>query len=256
MSTHNSFLETRRFAEKVLFATGGGSGIAAATARRFAAEGGGVAIVDLSQERAEEVAGGLPRAIGIGCDVSDAAAVSAAVTRAHAELGRIDCVLNAAGHAHFGPFDEYRVEDFDRLLAVHVRGAFNVCQASLPILKRSGGGAIVNIASTAALVAVPQLSGYSAAKGAIISLSRQLALDLVKDGIRVNVIAPGAVWTPMNSGTDDPEVLPSRRPGTSSIQQRYGAPEELASAACFLLSEEASFITGALLAVDGGHTAL
>jgi NAD(P)-dependent dehydrogenase (short-subunit alcohol dehydrogenase family) len=239
-----------RFAGKVLFATGAGSGLGAATARRFAAEGGRVAAVDLDGDRAAAVASELGAAVGLVCDVADECSVRDAVDEARSKLGRIDCVLNCAGHVKFTPLEELSLEEWNRLLAVHLTGTFLVCRTTLPHLREAGGGSIVNVASISALLARPQLAAYSAAKGGIISFSRQLALDAAADNVRVNVIAPGSVRTPMTAGVYGEDETPH------SIQARLGEPEEIAAAACFLLSDESSFFTAAMLVADGGATAL
>jgi NAD(P)-dependent dehydrogenase (short-subunit alcohol dehydrogenase family) len=250
-----------RFDGKVLFATGGGSGIAAATARRFTADGGRVAVVDMNVERAEQVAATLEGAIGLAADVGDEDSVLAAVTAAHQAFGRIDCVLNAAGHAEFGPIEDWSLERWNRMLGAHVGGTFLVCKHVLPILKaQQPGASIVNIASTAALTANNFNAPYGAAKGAIVSFSRQLSRDVAPD-IRVNVVAPGRVRT----GMTEPLVI-KRGDGDFAagakifaevnLMKRLGDPEELAAPICFLLSDEASFITGTTLVADGGETAI
>ena len=131
-----------RFEGRVLFATGGGSGIAAATARRFTAEGGRVAVVDLDGGRAKEVAAELPGAIGLGCDVADETSVADAIGSAREQLGSIDCVLNAAGHAEFGPIVDWSVDRWNRMLTVHAGGTFLVTKHALPIMRGQGRGAI------------------------------------------------------------------------------------------------------------------
>jgi 3-oxoacyl-[acyl-carrier protein] reductase len=234
-----------RFEGKVLFATGAGSGLGAATARRFAAEGGRVAAVDLDGDRAAAVG-----SVGIACDVSDEDSVRHAVEEARSQLGRIDCVLNCAGYADFTPLEELSLEAWNRMLAVHLTGTFLVCKATLSHLREAGGGSIVNVASIAALLARPNLAAYAAAKGGIISFSRQLALDAAADNVRVNVIAPGGVRTPMTADVYGEGRVPH------CIQARLGEPEEIAAAVCFLLSDEASFFTAAMLVADGGATAL
>jgi 3-oxoacyl-[acyl-carrier protein] reductase len=249
-----------RFEGKVLFATGAGSGIAAATARRFAADGGRVAVVDLDGGRANEVAAELEGSIGLAANVADEDSVNAAVDAARAELGRIDAVLNAAGHAEFDALEDWSLERWNRMMAVHAGGTFLVCKRVAPILRESGGGAIVNIASTAALTANKNNAPYGAAKGAIIAFSRQIARDLAPD-VRVNVVAPGRVRT----GMTEPLVISrgggdydtgAKEFGQANLQNRLGEPEELAAPICFLLSHEASFITGTLLVADGGETAI
>jgi NAD(P)-dependent dehydrogenase (short-subunit alcohol dehydrogenase family) len=247
-----------RFTGKVLFATGGGSGIAAATARRFAAEGGRIAVVDLDLDRAHAVAEELNGSCAIACDVADEHSVRQAVDDAVQRLGRVDCVLNAAGHVHFAPLEQVSVEDWNRMLAVHLTGAFLVCRAALPALRAAGGGSIVNLSSVTALVARTNLAAYSAVKGAIVSLSRQLALDLAADNVRVNAIAPGSVRTPMTRPVYGEEGggPPGHSAVPDSIQKRVAEPEEIAATACFLFSEDASFLTGTLLVADGGSTAI
>jgi NAD(P)-dependent dehydrogenase (short-subunit alcohol dehydrogenase family) len=249
-------MAAERFGGKVLLATGAGSGIGAATAQRFAAEGGRVAVVDLDGESAEAVAAGLPGSVGLACDVADESSVQVAVQGAHERLGRIDCVLNAAGHVHFAPLEELSLADWNRMLAVHLTGTFLICKAALPRLRAAGGGSIVNVASVTALVARANLAAYAAAKGGIVAFSRQLALDAAADNVRVNAVAPGSVRTPMTRpvyggpGSSGTATLPQ------SIQSRVADPEEIAAAACFLLSDEASFFTGSLLVPDGGATAV
>jgi len=246
-----------RFTGRVLFATGAGSGLAAATAEQFTAEGGAVAVVDRDAERAAAQASRLPRSVGITCDVSDEESVQRAMQEAHGRLGRIDCVLNAAGYAQFTPIEEQSLDDWNRMLAVHLTGTFLVCRAALPFLRAAGGGAIVNVASVAALLARPSLGAYSAAKGGIIAFSRQLALDLATDGVRVNAIAPGSVRTPMTKPVyAEPGVEDGRPAVPHAIQARLAEPAEIAATICFLLSGEASFFTGSLLVPDGGATAL
>jgi len=239
-----------RFDDKVLFVTGGGSGIGEATARRFAREGGRAAVADLELAQAQRVVGDLGDGLALQCDVGDEASVGAAVAAARDELGRIDCVFNCAGYVRFVPLLELELAEWNRMLAVHLTGTFLVCKAALPVMRDTGGGAIVNMASASALLARPDLAAYSAAKGGIISFSRQLALDAAADKVRVNVIAPGSVRTPMTAGVYGEGEAPH------SIQARFGEPEEIAAAACFLLSDESSFFTAAMLVADGGATAL
>ena len=248
---------TNRFAGKVLFATGGGSGIASATARRFAAEGGRVAIADLDAPRVEAVAAELDGCVAIVCDVADEHSVEDAVQKAQERLGRIDCVLNAAGFVQFAPLEELSLADWNRMLAVHLTGTFLVCRAALPCLRAAGGGSIVNLASVTALVARANLAAYSAAKGGIVAFSRQLALDAAADNVRVNTVAPGSVRTPLTGPVyGRPGMSEGHSALPSSIQARIAEPEEIASTACFLLSDEASFFTGALIVPDGGATAI
>ncbi len=247
------------FEGKVLFATGGASGIGAASARRFASQGGRVAVVDLDAGRADDTAGGIDGAIGLGADVADEASVRAAIDATYDRFGRIDCVLNAAGHAKFGPIEEWSMDGWQKMMTVHAGGTFLVCKHVLPRMRQQGGGSIVNIASTAALTANKNNAPYGAAKGAIISFSRQLAREGAPS-VRVNVVAPGRVRTgmtePLFSERGATAEEGAKHFGMANMQQRVAEPDELAAPICFLLSDAASFITGTLLVVDGGETAI
>jgi NAD(P)-dependent dehydrogenase (short-subunit alcohol dehydrogenase family) len=247
-----------RFAGKVLFATGAASGIAEQVALQFTAQGGRVAVVDLTTERAEAAAAKTDGAIGLGADVADEASVKAAIEATVERLGRIDCVLNAAGYADFGPLEDYSYERWQRMLNVHAGGTFLVCKHALPAL-RVDGGAIVNIASTAAIVAQPDNFAYGAAKAAIVGFSRQIALDLAPDGIRVNTVAPGrarsGITTPLYESRGGGSFEEGARISSVGVmQKRIAEPDEIASVITFLLSPEASFVTGALYVADGGET--
>ncbi|MFN0153217.1 MAG: SDR family NAD(P)-dependent oxidoreductase, partial [Gaiella sp.] len=231
---------------KALLVTGGGSGIGAAVARRFTAEGGQVAVLDVDGEKASAVAEELENAVWLEGDVSDEAAVEAAVAEARHRLGSIDSVVNAAGHHSFGSLGTTSLGDWNKMLAVHATGTFLVCRATLPHLCDAGGGSIVNIASVAAVVARPRNTAYCTAKGAVVALSRQLALDLAPDGIRVNALAPGRVLTPMSIenyttiGGGDLQVGMHRAAAEDTPLGRVARPEEIAACACFLLSGDAS----------------
>lgn len=248
-----------RFSDKVLFVTGGASGIGRATAARFVAEGGRVAIADINGERAAEVAAELTNAVGFGLDVADEDSVAAAINGTVEAFGRLDCVLAGAGHAEFGPLEEWSAERFNRMLNVHVTGTFLTCKYAKPHLLASGNGSIVTIASVAAVVAQKINVPYGAAKAAIAQLSKQFALE-VAPSVRVNCVAPGRVQT----GMTEPLMIAragsvekgAEMFGAGNLMKRVGSADELAAAILFLLSDDASFITGTTLIVDGGETAV
>jgi 3-oxoacyl-[acyl-carrier protein] reductase len=247
-----------RFENQVLFVTGGASGIGRATAERVVREGGRAAIVDLdlatAQRAAEEIGGG---SIGLAANVADDAAVKAAVDATVDAFGRIDLLLAAAGHAEFGPTADWDSERFMRMLSVHVGGTFYACKHVLPVMKAQGSGSIVTIASTAAVMANNNNVPYGAAKAGIAGLTRQLVFEALPE-VRVNCIAPGRTITGMTTplmlarGGDmekGEEIF-----GAAIPMKRMGTADELAAAISFFLSDDASFVTGQTLVVDGGET--
>jgi NAD(P)-dependent dehydrogenase (short-subunit alcohol dehydrogenase family) len=247
-----------RFENQVLFVTGGASGIGRATAERVIAEGGRAALVDLDLAKAQavaaEIGGG---SIGLAANVADEAQVKAAVEATVARLGGIDLVLAGAGHAEFGPIEEWDMARFNKMMEVHVGGTFNVCKYATPVMKSRGKGAIVTIASTAAFTANAINVPYGAAKAAITGFTRQFSLEALPE-VRINCIAPGRTITGMTTplmlarGGDmekGEEIF-----GQAIPMKRMGTADELAAAICFFLSDDASFITGQTLIVDGGET--
>ncbi|GAA1647405.1 glucose 1-dehydrogenase [Kribbella alba] len=244
--------------------TGAGSGIGRAAAELFAAEGAAVAVVDLVTEAAEETVGkitaGGGRAVALAANVAVAEEVESAVARAVGELGRLDVVYNNAGVNSSGSVADATEDDWDRCFAVNAKGTFLCSRAAVPYLESAGGGAIVNQGSVAGLVAVPNFAAYCAAKGAVVALTRSMAIDLAARRIRVNAICPGTVFTPLMEpmlrarGDGDLEAGLAKTVVKYPIG-RLGTPEEIARVALFLASDEASFMTGSIVTADGGMTA-
>lgn len=248
-----------RFKGRTLLATGAASGIGASVVERFVAEGGRVAILDRDEDKASEIAGRLERAVAIRCDVSSEASVKEAVARAADMLEGIDCVLNSAGHVFNQPITEMLLEDWNKMLTVHLTGTFLICREAIPHIRR--GGSVVNMSSVAALAGARNLAAYSAAKGGVLAFSRQLAVELAPQEIRVNAVLPGSIETPMsielalNRGNGDLAAGIQPIIDTTPLG-RVGKPHEAASAILFLLSDDASYFTGTQLVPDGGRTAI
>lgn len=250
-----------RLRGKVALITGGAGGIGRVAAELFAAEGARVAVVDLAEDAGAEcvkaIEGGGGEAVFVRADVSSAPEAEAAVDDTVAAFGRLDVVYNNA--AIFPPDDAGPVDTpedvFDRVLTVNVKGVWLCCKYGIPALLASGGGSIVNVASFVALVgaAVPQIA-YTASKGAVLAMTREIAVQYARQGIRANALCPGPVETPMMQALlADPERRARRL--VHIPLGRFGRAEEVARAALFLASDESSLMTGAALVVDGGITA-
>lgn len=248
-----------RLAGKVTIVTGAGSGIGRASAIRFAEEGARVTCVDLQRDTAEATAAEIgDAAVAVAADVSDAAAVRAYTDDTVERWGGLHVVFNNAGVNLPGIFHDASDEVVDRTLAVNVKGPLHGCRYAIPHMLRGGGGSLINTSSVNGLVAEPFLTIYAMSKGAIIMLSKGIALDYAKQGIRCNAIAPGWVDTPVNYA--HAEMLGGLDKVYADIDSfqpigRPGEPREIANVALFLASDESSFVTGSVLVADGGMTA-
>lgn len=241
--------------------TGGGSGIGKAISTLFAAQGASVHIIELNADAAAqtvteiEQAGGTAKAYG--CDVSN----QTAVLDVFHQIGDIDILVNNAGVAHIGRADNTSEEDFTRVFNVNVKGAYNCLYAAIPALKKSGSGVILNMASIAAVVGITDRFAYSMSKGAIFAMTLSVARDYMADGIRCNSISPARVHTPFvdgfiakNYAGHEAEIF--EKLSKSQPVGRMGRPEEVASLALYLCSDEAGFITGNDYPLDGGFIKL
>jgi NAD(P)-dependent dehydrogenase (short-subunit alcohol dehydrogenase family) len=248
----------RRFEQRVAVVTGAGSGLGRATAMRFAAEGAAVACVDLASDAAEKTAVTIAEEGGVAqayvADVSEPASARAAVDAAARELGRPQIVVNCAGigrfaHSHEVPFDEWQ-----RIVSVNLTGTFLVCQAGLRYLL-DGGGVIVNIASNAGIKAQPYSAAYCASKAGVVHLTRCLADEYVKRGIRANCVAPGGIDTPLQQEFMQlPEGVDWRAFRKVISPLGNSTPDEIANVVLFVASDETRYMTGAVVSIDGGIT--
>ena len=248
-----------RLEGKVAIVTAGGSGIGAATARRFASEGASVVIVDLSGTRAGEVATEIVKGGGnarwLKMDASDPEGVQAAIRLAMDSWGRLDVMFNNAGMGTVEPIEAMTLETWNRTLAVTLTSVFLGIKYSLPIMRKQGGGSIVNTASISGTAGDYGMSAYNAAKAGVINLARAAALENAKYGIRVNCVCPGATNTRVSQLLGGNDVEGFRRKLDQNPIGRIGEPEEIANAVLFLASDEASFVTGTTIVADGGLTA-
>jgi dihydroanticapsin dehydrogenase len=248
-----------RLEGKACVVTGAGSGIGRATARKMAEEGGRVVCVDIAAEAVEQTAADIGGdALAVTADVSRRADCDAFVARCVDAFGSIDVLVNNAGVNLPGVFHEVPDETIERTLGVNVRGPIYSCQAAIPHMLASGGGSIVNVSSVNGVVAEPYLAIYATSKGAVVMLSKGIALDYAKQGIRCNVVCPGWVDTPINYA--HAEMLGGLQQVYDTIDSfqpigRPGEPVEIANVIAFLASDEASFVTGSVVLADGGMTA-
>lgn len=255
----------QRFEEKIVVITGAAGGIGRATAQRLASEGARIVAVDLPGSDLEAtlavVAEAGSEGIAVRADVSRRAEADLYVAAAIEAYGRIDAFFNNAGiEGRVMPLMEYLEDEWDRVQAVNVKGVLFGIQAVGRQMRSSGGGAIVNTASIAGLGAAGPISAYGASKHAVISITKNAALELASDGIRVNAIAPAPIDTPMlaslerQMNPDDPDAV-HRGMAANSPLGRIGTPADVAASVAFLLSDDAAFLTGTVLGVDGGSRA-
>jgi NAD(P)-dependent dehydrogenase (short-subunit alcohol dehydrogenase family) len=251
-----------RLAEKVVIITGAGRGIGRAAALLFASEGARLALVDINEESGEAAAeevrlqGG--EAIYVKTDLTHSAQVKMMADTVVEKYGRIDVLYNNAGINHFGKVTDADEAAWDRVMAVNAKSVFLTCKFVIPVMAKQKKGVIINTGSAASLVGLANLSAYTASKGAVLQLTRNMALDYAKDGIRVNAICPGVTATEMTEQViyDDPDPKAARERFDRVIPRgSMAAPIEIANAALFLASDESSYITGAAIPVDGGYTA-
>lgn len=254
---------TSRLAGKVAAITGAGSGIGRATALLFAREGAAVGVIDLNTaaaaETVEQISAAGGRAIPITADIVRVEQVAAAFDAVAAELGTIDVLYNNAGTNSSGSVLTSTEDDWDRCMAINVKGTFLCSQAAARVMVAAGRGSIINQGSVAAMVGIANFASYCASKGAVVALTRSMSVDLAPQGVRVNAICPGTVYTPLME-----PMLVAR--GGGDLQKglamtvakypigRLGTPEEIAQVALFLAGDESSFLTGSVITADGGMT--
>ena len=255
---------TGKLAGKTAVVTGAGSGIGRAAAVLFAREGAAVAVVDLNTEAAKDTAGEIAAsggtALPVVANVADRLQVTSAFEQIRNEYRHVDVLYNNAGVNSAGSVIDATEDDWDRSFAVNAKGTFLCSQAAAPGMVAAGGGSIINQGSVAALVGIANFASYCAAKGAVVALTRSMSVDLAPRGVRVNVICPGTVYTPLME-----PMLRARGGGDMAAGLaltvakypigRLGTPEEIAAVALFLASDDSSFLTGSVISADGGMTA-
>ena len=243
-----------RLEGRIALVTGGTGGIGAATCSRLAAEGARVVVADLDLDKARQLAADID-GLGVELDVRSTESAGAAVTAAESELGPLEILVNNAGIADDDFFVRSTEDQWDRLIAVNVRGVLAVTHAALPGMQDRGSGSIVNLASEAGRVGSQMGTVYSATKGAVISFTKALAKETARRGVRVNAVAPGPIDTPMMRAAEELGEIGERFVQgmiNSTAMRRPGKPDEVAATIAYLASDDASFVTGETIGVSGG----
>jgi NAD(P)-dependent dehydrogenase (short-subunit alcohol dehydrogenase family) len=246
-----------RLEGKIAVVTGAGSGMGRAIAEEFAAQGARVLCADVTGQQ-DDVARKIgEQAVPLQVDVSVSADVQRMIAAAQERFGRLDILVNNAGiGGGMGPLHEQDEANFDRIIAINLRGVFLGMKYGIAAMLETGGGTIVNMASAGGLVGTPLLSGYCASKGGVVMLTKTAAVEYAAQNIRVNAICPGLIWTPMVPGQDGSRVPPEGTPPPPGMPMgRWGLDTEIAATAVFLASDEAGYLTGVALPVDGAFTA-
>ena len=249
----------QRFEGRVAIVTGAASGIGRATAQRLVDEGANVVAVDRDGDALTETVESIGKAAPVGAgilaltgDVGDAATAARAVAAATGEMGRLDVLVNNAGILRFEHSHEVAAEDWDRVLRVNLTGTFQFCQAAIPPMLAAGSGAIVNVASTAATFGHAWAAAYAASKGGVLALTRTLAVEYAKQGLRVNAVCPGSIDTPITGAFNVPPGADATLVRRIMAPVGVSGPEPVAAAIAYLASDDAAHVIGADLRIDGG----